>query len=333
MKLHDYVKSKVVYIITFILAIISIAAVLNVHSIPKYSIFFISVILTVSFLIPFLTEFFIKRSFYNNLTENVENLDKKFLLSEIIECPDFFEGKMFYDVLKRANKSMNDEIAKYRINTNDYKEYIEKWVHEIKTPIAACKLAVENRSENSWNELAEDLDRIDLYVDQTLFYSRINNAEKDYIIKPKTLSEIVSYALKSNARSLIKNGFSIQRENLDITVMTDEKWTAFILDQIISNSIKYKTQKPNITFKGVKNENGVSLQITDNGIGIASCDLPRIFEKNFTGGNGRLNRKATGFGLYLCKKLCSKMGIEISAYSENGTTITIFFPKSTYTSI
>ena len=279
-----------------------------------------------TFFIPLLVEFIRKRTFYNEVNKTFEKLDKKFMLSEMINEPNFFEGDFLCEIVKGSDKAMNDEIAKYKISTQDYKEYIEKWVHEIKTPIAACKLAAENNKSAVSDEFCDDLDKIDRYVTQTLFYSRISNVEKDYIIKEKSLNELVSSSLRANSRLLIKNGFAIKRENLDYTVMTDEKWLAFILEQIISNSVKYKGENPQLTFKGISYENCTVLEISDNGMGIDKADLPRIFEKNFTGGNGRLNKKATGFGLYLCKKLCLKLGINISAKSENGTTIILSFP-------
>ncbi|MGN1133772.1 MAG: sensor histidine kinase [Oscillospiraceae bacterium] len=335
MKLADYLKSKALSIVLFIVILIAVFAVMRIYFIPHYTIFYTLIIISAGFLIPFLLEFFKKRNFYGNLDKITDKLDRPYLLSEIIDKPNFFEGRKLYDVLKLGNKSMNDEIAKYKISTNEYQEYVEKWVHEIKTPIAACKLAVENRSENSWAELSEDLDKIEKYVNQTLFYSRVNNAEKDYIIRKHTLNELVANSLKSNSKTLIRNGFSIKRESLDITVMTDEKWISFILDQIISNSVKYKKENPVISFSGRKTENGVFLKISDNGVGISAEDLPRIFEKNFTGGNGRLNSRSTGFGLYLCKKLCDKMGIDISAESQQGieTDISIFFPKNQMTDV
>ena len=335
MKFTDYIKSKTLGIVLWVISLIAVFFILRIYSIQNYTVFYIMIIISAGFLIPFLAEFFRKRSFYCELDKITDGLDRPYLLSEVIDKPDFFEGEKLYEVLKLGNKSMNDEIAKYKIRTYDYQEYIEKWVHEIKTPIAACKLAVENRNSDSWEELSEDLDRIENYVNQTLFYSRVNNAEKDYIIRKRTLNELVSNSLKTNAKTLIRNGFSIKRENLDITVMTDEKWIGFILEQIISNSVKYKKENPLIDFSGEQVDNGVLLKISDNGMGISAKDLPRIFEKNFTGGNGRLNRRSTGFGLYLCKKLCDKMGIQISARSRQGygTDIFIIFPKNQMTDI
>ena len=329
MKFSEFAKSKALAIVLTTFSIICIFGVMRIYRISYYAIFFTILSVIIAFTIPFLAEFFRKRNFYNNVNRITNELDKAYLLSEIIENPDFPEGQKFYETLKICNKSMCDKIAEYKIRTNDYQEYIEKWVHEIKTPISACKLACENKSNDCWEDLSENLDKIEKYVNQTLFYSRVSNAENDYIIKKTNLNNLVADALKSNAKILIGNGFSVKRENLDLTVLTDEKWIEFIFDQIISNSIKYKKEKPEISFSGEKQKNGVLLKIKDNGIGISKDNLPRIFEKNFTGGNGRLSNKSTGFGLYLCKKLCDKMGLEISADSVQNefTQINIFFPE------
>lgn len=332
MNLFEFIKSKMLSICMPAISLVIIWGVLTVYGLPKYSIFYIMFFTALAMLVPLAAEYIKKASFYNDLKESKENLEELFLLSEIIEKPDFLDGEIFYDTLKECNKAMNDKIAEYRIQTEDYKEYIEQWVHEIKTPIAGAKLACENNSANLREDISEELDRIEKYVSQTLFYSRINNANKDYIIKKRSLDYLVANALKSNAKMLIKNGFSIERKNLELTVLTDEKWLTFIMEQIFSNSVKYKSERPRLTFTGRSAEGGIYLDITDNGIGIASEDLPRIFEKNFTGTNGRLNNRSTGFGLYLCKKLCDKMGVEISASSVLGesTTLTIYFPKDNY---
>lgn len=328
MKTSEYLKSKALYICICLFSTLILVGVLSAHKLPFYSIFYVCTAILVAFFIPLTVEFFRKRAFYNELKCLFDNLDRKYLLSEMIKSPSFFEGRVLYEIIKQSDKSMNDEIAKYKISSQDYKEYIEKWVHEIKTPIAACKLAVENNKSEVSDEFSDDLDKIDKYVMQTLFYSRVSNVEKDYIIRKKCLNDLVSESLKLNSSQLIKSGFSINRENLDYIVMTDEKWIGFILDQIISNSIKYKSDYSTLAFKGIECDNCIKLEIIDNGIGIDKADLPRIFDKNFTGGNGRLNNKSTGFGLYLCKKLCDKLGIDIFAESKNGTTITLSFPMS-----
>lgn len=179
------------------------------------------------------------------------------------------------------------------------------------------------------------------------FYSRSNNVEKDYIIKQVDLSEIVNRVLRNNAPHLIEQKIGIETAELEQTVLTDSKWTDFILQQLIDNAVKYGCTK--LKFYSEQNPNGVSLFVCDNGIGIPPQDIGRVFDKGFTGENGRTHGRSTGIGLYLCKKLCVKLGLDISVQSQDkntrrvvcedtdigttvkegsGTTIQIVFPKS-----
>ena len=156
------------------------------------------------------------------------------------------------------------------------------------------------------------------------------HVEKDYVIKQTTLKELVNSALKKNSTLFIESRISVETSALDKKVFTDVKWTDFILGQILMNSIKYRSTDPKIQIYGLKNENSVTLMIADNGIGIPKMDLSRVFEKGFTGTNGRTSAKSTGIGLYLCKKLCAKLnlGISIASTVNSGTVVSIIFPKS-----
>ena len=270
-------------------------------------------------------EFIHKNSYYKTVHLALDELDQKCLLSEIIEEPTFYEGKMLYDILKISNKAMNDEIAKHRLSSAEYREYIELWVHEIKTPIAGAKLLSENIDNIT---LLDTLQRIDRYVEQALFYSRSNNVEKDFLIKQTKLTDLVNALLRKNAKYLIDNKISVNIAELGGIVFTDAKWIDFILWQILDNAIKYGAKEIKIYSKQTTNK--MSLFICDNGIGISKQDIHRVFDKGFTGESGRNYAKATGLGLYLCRKLCLKLGLNISLKSEQekGSTVEIVFPKS-----
>jgi signal transduction histidine kinase len=269
-------------------------------------------------------EYLVKRRYYRELRELLAQLDKKYLLAAVIEYPDFTEGKLWHDALKAMGKSMNDEIARFSSASQEYREYIEMWVHEIKTPIAGMKLMSENIRNR---ELFAELDRIDFLVEQVLFYARSNTVERDYQIRQVSLDEVVGAALKRRARQLIARGIRVDTQGLSLTVLTDTKWTLFILCQFIDNSIKYGTST--LAFSAVRREGGVALSVRDDGVGIEEKDIDHIFEKGFTGENGRRFGKATGLGLYLCRKLCVKLGLTIGAQSMpgEGTTLEIFFPQ------
>lgn len=330
MNIKDYLKDKYIFLLLQTCAIGFILYMLFVFHLNLYAILFIATILIGADILALVGEYIQKQRFYREVIKDLEALDQKYLLSELIEKPSFAEGNVLYDVLKETSKSMNDRIAIYKHASEEYREYIETWVHEIKTPIAASKLILENNQSAVSQSVAEELSKIDAYVEQALFYSKSNTVEKDYIIKKCNLNTLVKNCIKKHANALIKCQTTFRFEGLDCTVYTDAKWIDFILGQIIMNSIKYKKETLELQFFAQELSNSVILSIKDNGVGIVEKDLPYVFEKGFTGQNGRNFAKSTGIGLYLCHKLCHKMGLEISVSSAKGegTTVQIIFPKS-----
>ncbi len=199
-------------------------------------------------------------------------------------------------------------------------------------------MVIENNKNEATKSINEELDKVEDYIEQALFYARSNTVEKDYYIKESNLKDIVNESIKKNKSTLIQNKMLINIHDLDKTVHTDSKWIVFILNQIIQNSVKYKKQDNNsgIEIYSKQGKEKVILYIKDNGIGIKKGEITRVFEKGFTGTNGRLqNKKSTGIGLYLCKKLCEKLGIaiELNSIQNEGTEIRLVFPKGTYTDI
>jgi signal transduction histidine kinase len=269
-------------------------------------------------------EYLTKRRYYRDLEERLASLDRKHLIAAVLDYPDFEEGRILYEMLQVTGKSMNDEIARFSTEAQEYREYIEMWVHEIKTPIAGMKLLSENIRNGN---LSAELDRVDSLVEQVLFYARSNAVEKDYQIRRTTLESVVTTALKSSARQLIAKKMRVQTTGLDLPVLTDAKWTVFILRQLIDNSVKYGASA--LEFSAEPSVGSVALLLSDDGIGIEEKDLDRIFDKGFTGENGRRFGKATGLGLYLCRKLCQKLGLGIDARSVigEGTVVRIVFPE------
>ena len=182
----------------------------------------------------------------------------------------------------------------------------------------------------------EELDKVENYTEQALFYARSNAVEKDYIINKTNLKEIVNGAILKNKTTLINEKVSIELSNLkDEEVYTDSKWAIFIINQIIQNAIKYsKKEDKKIEISSQGKNDKVILYIKDNGIGIKKGEITRVFERGFTGENGRIiGQKSTGIGLYLCKKLCDKLGlgIELNSEKDKGTEVRVIFPKNSYT--
>ncbi|MDR2044582.1 MAG: sensor histidine kinase [Clostridium sp.] len=267
-----------------------------------------------------LREYIIKKSYYRSLYASLDALEQKHYIADVLPPPSFSEGEILSDVLQAAVKSMNDEIAVHRKGNREYREYVELWVHEIKTPISGAKLVCEN---NGYAEVSAELAKVERYVEQALFYARSSAVEKDYVLREISLKELLHTLLRDNAKILIAHKIKVEAQ-AEGTVAGDPKWLGFILRQLLDNSVKYGAKTLRFTF------GNHTLTVRDDGIGIPSGDLPRIFERGFTGENGRGAARSTGMGLYICKELCVKMGLEISARSEDGTAVSIVFPQNPY---
>lgn len=257
----------------------------------------------------------------------VDELDEKHLVTELIKKPKNLENEAYYYALKKATKAMNDKITELEHKYQDYEEYIETFVHEVKTPLAALSLYSDNKKNS---ELKEEIKKMDNLVEQVLYYARSENTEKDYFVKKRKLSEIIHQVLMQNKDYLLKNQIRVETKNLDLSVATDEKWVVFIINQIINNSCKYMNkEEKKIMINGKTEKNKIILEITDNGCGIKESDLPRVFEKGFTGSD-RKKEHSTGMGLFLCKKLCNKLNLNITIESkvQEYTKVIIIFPKS-----
>lgn len=195
-------------------------------------------------------------------------------------------------------------------------------------------MIVENNKSEITESINEELDKIDNYTEQALFYARSNTVEKDYYIKKINLKELVNSVVIRNKKSLIQSNIGVELNGLEINVYSDVKWCAFILNQLIQNAIKYsKDDNRKIEIYAKENKDNVILYIKDNGIGIKASEVSRVFEKGFTGENGRRKgQKATGIGLYLCKKLCDKLslGLELKSEENVSTEVSLTFPKNSF---
>ena len=260
------------------------------------------------------------------LLDMAGQLSERYLISEVMELPEQAEDQVYYRLLKMAGKSMLEQIGEIRRERQEYKEYIEQWIHEIKTPITAMKLLCENHRTDWTKELLLELEKTNRFTEQALYYARSEHTEKDYSVRKMALIQVVHQAIADNKYLLLQSGMHLEVEEIQDTVYSDDKWVRFILNQLIANAVKYRTGQPILRFSTHRQQDQVVLVVEDNGIGISATDLPRIFEKGFTGQNGRKVQQSTGIGLYLCKRLCEKLGIGITAESsENGTSISLAF--------
>ena len=270
--------------------------------------------------------YYVRKRYLNQLLDMTEQLEERYLIPEIMTIPRKADEQVFYQIMKMAEKSMLEKIGAIQNERKEYKEYIEQWIHEVKTPITAMKLLCENNHSTFTRDILAELENINQYTEQALYYARSEHTEKDYSVREINLCDIVHSAIADNKYLLRQSNMTITIDNIENIVYTDDKWVRFILNQIIRNAVKYCTEKPVLHFFVIKRNDSIILSVSDNGIGISKSDLPRIFEKGFTGQNGRTRKNATGIGLYLCKRLCDKLGIGLAAYSENkGTTIALSF--------
>ncbi len=333
MNFFDYLYEKLSLLFVHIFSALALVIFLKLLSISNSAVALIllswAVILGICLVVNFLG---IKKR-QSAILRLLDGMDQKYLISEVIDKPITQWEKIYFTLLKEGTKSMLEEVGKSRDGQNSYKEYIEKWIHEIKTPITAISLICANHETEETKRISQELQRIYYLVEQTLYYARSETVEQDYFIKQIRLFDVIQSVILQQKASLIENGFSVQVEETEDTVWTDEKWLGYILNQIITNAIKYrKDASPSLNIYSSQSSEGIYLSIKDNGIGITEYDLPRIFEKGFTGSD-RKNKQATGIGLYLCRKLCHKLGLSITAKSNKNvfTEITIFFPVGNLT--
>lgn len=306
------------------------AVLLAVLGVAPAAIAFLCVVLALGTVLPLIWEWGRKAAFYRAALGWLEGLDEKYLLCELLDPPSFWEGTLYAQTIRTLADSMAGKVADARRDMREYREYIEIWIHEVKTPLASAQLLLEGASAPLAQGMGDELFRLEGYVDQALFYARSGSVEHDHLIAAVTLRQLCTAAVKRHARPLIAAGFQIRMEGVDRTVYSDPKWVEFLLCQLLSNAVKYRGDAPTVTFTGAECADHVTLSLHDDGVGISDPDLPRVFEKGFTGQNGRADAaKATGLGLYLCKKLSLRLGLGLTIRSQPGagTTVCLTFPK------
>ena len=322
----QYLKNQLPVILINLLGMLALALFLIASGNGIQTVLFILVVWLIVLASCLLLFYFSRKKYLNKLLDMTEQLKERYLLPEIMQEPERADEQVFYQIMKMAEKSMLERIGEVQRERKEYKEYIEQWIHEVKTPITAIKLICENNRCSFTRELMAELENINRFTEQALYYARSEHTEKDYSVREINLSDVVHGAIADNKYLLRQNNVAVTVEDVEYSIYSDDKWLRFILDQLISNAVKYRADQPVLHFFAVKKTDSIILSVEDNGIGIPQSDLPRIFEKGFTGQNGRMIRSSTGIGLYLCRRLCDKLGIGISASSEGkGTAISLSF--------
>lgn len=336
MKYTTYLRERGTWAAVFMWLLFSIETFLLTVAGSGWLMLYTALSLIMAYLLITYTDYRHCKGYLEELQKLADGLEDKYLLPEMMKEGKRQEERLLYDILHVVGKNMYEHVLKYKYEEREYKEYIEMWIHEVKVPIAGVKMMIANHGEKMLVCLEEEIDQIDGYTDQALYYARSNDVEKDYFIKELTLKDIVEDVILQNKRKLLEMRAILKMDQLDGKIYSDGKWLAFIINQVVGNSIKYAGWEP-LVLKIYETEqpSGRILHIEDNGVGIPAAEVDRVWEKGFTGSNGRRFQKSTGIGLYLCRKLCTRLGHKMELKSEEGKGchVIIRFPVSEYSKL
>lgn len=265
---------------------------------------------------------------YKGIYEAINNEDKvdTILPSNIY----YFEAQLIKDIVKLKNAEMEGKVQEVKSALDEMNDYITKWVHEIKIPISVCELIADKIEEIDLSEqLILEFNRINFLINQVLYTSRSSSYSEDLQISEINIESMIKKVVRRNATLFISKNISLELGNINYTVTTDEKWLTYIVDQLINNGCKYVPNGGEINIYAKEEDSNIVLYVKDNGIGIKEKDIKRIFDRGFTGENGRCLAKSTGMGLYLSKKIAHKLSHDIYVKSEEGlgTEFSICFYK------
>lgn len=328
MKFLEYLESRIYDIIYYILFLFLIIFILAAAGTKGFYIFLFSAISAGAFLLFLFFSFRKAEKESEKIRTLADSIEEAYYISEVLPKPRRLQDQAMYYALQKACLAMNNRLSAQEQDHQEYQEYIETFAHEIKIPISALSLTFDN--ENNF-ALKKETDRISQLVEQMLYYARSENPEKDSFIRETILDEIVHNVILKYRRYLMEHNVKLDIDINNVIVYTDTKWLTFILSQIIQNSIKYFDKSEKIlSVQASVCPSSVTLIMEDNGCGIPAADLPRIFEKGFTGSD-RSRANATGMGLYLARKLALRLGLDLTAESAEGeyTRILLHFPKGT----
>ena len=275
-----------------------------------------------------LSDFFRQRARLRELEAVLDGLDQKYLFAECAPAPKNLYERRLFELTRRAGRAMTGAVSDARAAQREYRDYVEGWVHEIKTPITAARLICQKLDGDTRRRLICELDQVQAHVERALFYARAESPERDCVIRQTQLSQLVAQAVGEHRALLIQSGVRVETDGLDRSVYTDGKWAAFILGQLLQNAARYRGPEPVVTISARPLGKQVQLTVADNGLGIPAQELPRVYDRGFTGSNGRARGGSTGIGLYLCKKLAVflELGLGISSEEGAGTVVTLTFP-------
>ena len=319
--LKSYLKKNIKVYILFVVFIAIFFIMFYLYNLPLEALIYTGSFCFLTALIASFLDFVNYRESYKKL---------KFLEKNIIndreDLPKSLDIRIdyYHKIIEKLYEELEKLTQENRQKNTDMVDYYSMWVHQIKTPIAAMNFLLDNEEVDQKN-LQQELFKIERYVEMVLTYIRLDSTSSDYVITKINLDEVVKDSVKKYATIFINKKIKLNFVSHETMIISDKKWLSFAIEQILGNSVKYSNTGGKITIEICENK----LVIEDNGMGIKEEDLPRIFEKGFTGFNGRYEKKSSGLGLYLCKKTLDKLGhhIEISSKVGEGTRVEITFPK------
>ena len=319
--LKSYLKKNIKVYILFVVFIAIFFIMFYLYNLPLEALIYTGSFCFLAALVASFSDFVNYRESYKKLKFLEKNI-----LNDLEDLPKSLDIRIdyYHKIIEKLYEELEKLTQENRQKNTDMVDYYSMWIHQIKTPIAAMNFLLDNEELNQKN-LQQELFKIERYVEMVLTYIRLDSISSDYVITKINLDEVVKDSVKKYATIFINKKIKLNYVSHETMVISDKKWLSFAFEQILGNSVKYTSTSGEITIETCENK----LVIEDNGMGIKEEDLPRIFEKGFTGFNGRYEKKSSGLGLYLCKKTLDKLGhhIEISSKVGEGTRIEITFPK------
>lgn len=331
MSFVQYVKDKRYFLFLFAVVMLFVSAVMFLGSGDVGNLLYVNagcVLLAAAYVT---IGYFYAKDFYGELSERLEGEAE----TSIAPLPEPRNGaeKLVVALIRQRDKLYADRLRTLMEEKRDHQDYIMSWIHEVKLPIAASRLLLEKGAAMPIDELIDKLEdelaHIENDVEQAMYYSRIDSFSKDYFLTEVPLHTLVKASVKKAAKLFITKRMRLTMPDEPFYVHSDSKWLAYVIDQLVANALKYTGEGGTIAFAMEEDELGKTLLVRDSGIGIAAQDLPRVFDKGFTGANGRTHARSTGMGLYLARQLALKLGHDLSIRSEEGvyTEVAVFFPK------
>ena len=319
--LKSYLKKNIKVYILFVVFIAIFFIMFYLYNLPLEALIYTGSFCFFAALIASFLDFVNYRESYKKLKFLEKNI-----LNDLDALPKSLDIRIdyYHKIIEKLYEELEKLTQENRQKNTDMVDYYSMWVHQIKTPIAAMNFLLDNEEVDQKN-FQQELFKIERYVEMVLTYIRLDSTSSDYVITKINLDEVVKDSVKKYATIFINKKIKLNFVSHETMVISDKKWLSFAIEQILGNSVKYSNTGGEITIETCENK----LIVEDNGMGIKEEDLPRIFEKGFTGFNGRYEKKSSGLGLYLCKKTLDKLGhhIEISSKVGEGTRVEITFPK------